>query len=121
MPKPGNERAVADRATNLGQQIGALSRPSHLLGFVHPPVDQEVRCAFGNRRSDPLTSPESFAIVDQPRTLASEYPSDNIVCNFKYYTASNLRTMVRALARLPTPELAWSQGHATMVSKLDAV
>src|SRR3954453_1596560 len=34
-----------------------------------------------------------------------------------YYTASNLRTVVRrALDRLPIPELAWSRGHETMVS-----
>src|SRR3712207_2490128 len=38
-----------------------------------------------------------------------------------FYTASSLRTMVRALGRLPIPELAWSRGHETMVSKLDAV
>jgi hypothetical protein len=39
-----------------------------------------------------------------------------------YYTASSLRTMVRrALGRLSTSELAWSRGHETMVSKLDAV
>ena len=72
MPKPGTERAIVDRATNLEQQIGALSRPSHLLRFVHAPVDQEVRCAFGDRRSDPLTGTVSFGIVDQPRGLASE-------------------------------------------------
>jgi hypothetical protein len=30
-PEPGSERAVVDRATDLEQQIGAISRPSHLL------------------------------------------------------------------------------------------
>src|SRR3954462_14053768 len=39
-----------------------------------------------------------------------------------YYTASSLRTVVRrALGQLPIPELGWSRGHETMVSKLDAV
>ena len=33
MPKPGTEGAVVDCATNLEQQIGAISRPSHLLGL----------------------------------------------------------------------------------------
>jgi hypothetical protein len=31
MAKPGTERSVVDRAPNLEQQIGAFSRPSHLL------------------------------------------------------------------------------------------
>src|SRR5208283_5074250 len=72
MPKPGTERAIVDRATNLEQQIGAISRPPHLLRLVHTTVDQKVRCALGNRRSDPLAGPESFGIVDQPCGLASE-------------------------------------------------
>src|ERR1700753_3789353 len=72
MPQPSAERAVVDCATDLEQQIGASVRPSHLLRFVHAPVDQEVCCAFGNRRSDPLTGTVSFSIVDQPRGLASE-------------------------------------------------
>jgi hypothetical protein len=55
MSKPGTECAIVDCATDLEQQIGAPSRPSHLLRFVHAPVDQEVRRAFGDRRSDPLT------------------------------------------------------------------
>ena len=41
--EPGTEGAVVDRATNLEQQISASPRPSHLLGLVHAPVDQEVR------------------------------------------------------------------------------
>jgi hypothetical protein len=48
VPKPCTERAVIDLATNLEQQIGAIPRPSHLLGFVHPPVDQEICCAFSD-------------------------------------------------------------------------
>ena len=65
---PGAERAIVDCATNLQQQIGAASRPPHLLGFVHSPVDQEIRCPFGDRRADTV----SFGIVDEPRGLASE-------------------------------------------------
>src|SRR5208337_2197713 len=70
MPKPGTERAVVDCATNLEQQIGAISRPSHLLGLVHAPVDQEVRCALGDRRSDAQTGTVPFGVVDQPCGLA---------------------------------------------------
>ena len=40
--EPGTEGAVVDRVTNLEQQISALSRPSHLLGLVHTPVDNET-------------------------------------------------------------------------------
>jgi hypothetical protein len=72
MPNPGTERAVVDCATDLEQQISAPSRPSHLLGLVHAPVDQEVCCAFGDRRSDPFTGMVALGIVDQPRGLAFE-------------------------------------------------
>ena len=72
MPNPGTERAVIDSATDLEQQIGAPSRPSHLLGLVHAPVDQEVCCALGDRRSDPFTGMVPLGIVDQPRGLTSE-------------------------------------------------
>ena len=40
VPKPGTDRAVVDCATDLEQQIGAPSRPSHLLGFVRTPVKE---------------------------------------------------------------------------------
>jgi hypothetical protein len=60
-------------ATDLEQQVSAPSRPSHfLLRLVHAPVDQEVRCALGDRRSDPQTGTVPFGIVDQPRGLTSE-------------------------------------------------
>src|SRR3954447_22576716 len=72
MPNPGTERAVIDCAPDLEQQIGTCSRPSHLLGFVHAPIDQEVRCAFGDRRSDAQTGSVPFGVVDQPRGLAAE-------------------------------------------------
>ena len=42
MPKSGAERAIVDGAADLEQQISATSRPSHLLGLAHAPVDQEV-------------------------------------------------------------------------------
>jgi hypothetical protein len=70
--KPGTECAVVDCATDLEQQIGAPSRPSHLLRFFHAPVDQEVRCALSDRRSDAQAGTESFGIVYQPCRLASE-------------------------------------------------
>src|SRR5271167_738915 len=46
--EPGAEHAVVDRATDLKKQIGASPRPSHLLRFIHSPVDQEIRGTFGN-------------------------------------------------------------------------
>ena len=72
MTEPAAERAVVDCTAGLGQQIGASLRPSHLLGFVHAAVNQEVRRVLGDRRSDPLTGKVSFGVVDQPRGLASE-------------------------------------------------
>jgi hypothetical protein len=42
------------------------------MGFVHPPVNQEICCAFSDRRPDPITGPVSFGVVDQPRGLAAE-------------------------------------------------
>jgi hypothetical protein len=44
--EPNTERAVVDCATNV-EQIGAISRPSHLLGLVHASVDQEIRVLSG--------------------------------------------------------------------------
>ena len=43
--EPGAEHAVVDRAADLKKQIGASPRPSHLLRFIHSPVDQEIRGA----------------------------------------------------------------------------
>src|ERR1700679_4340331 len=72
----GPKRAVVDRAPNLQQQVGAPSRPSHLLRLIHPLIDQEVGCALGHRSSDPLTGPVSVDIIDEPHTLAAEIGID---------------------------------------------
>ena len=45
----GAERAIVDGATHLQQEIGATSRPAHLLRFIHSPVHQEVGGPFGDR------------------------------------------------------------------------
>ena len=52
--------------------IRALSRPPHLLGFVHPPIDQRVGRAFGHRSSNAQTCTIPFGIIDEPRALATE-------------------------------------------------
>src|SRR5271166_5847358 len=70
------ERAVVDRTPNLQQQVGASSRPSHLLRLVHPPVDQEVGGAFSHRRSDAQACTVSFGIIDEPSALATEIVID---------------------------------------------
>ena len=64
----GSERAVEARA--LEQEIGAAAGVSHLLGFVHAAVDQEVGGAFRDRSADPQTGMMAFGIVDQPSALA---------------------------------------------------
>jgi hypothetical protein len=60
----------------LEQEIGAAAGPSHLLGFVHASVDQEVGGAFRDRRADPQTGTMAFGIVDQPGTLTDEIAVD---------------------------------------------
>jgi hypothetical protein len=59
--KPGAKRAVVACAADLEHQIGAISRPPHLLRLVHASVDQEVRCAPGDRRSDSQTGRNRLA------------------------------------------------------------
>jgi hypothetical protein len=66
MPKPGTKRAVVDCAADLQKQIGAVARPSHLLRLVHASVHQEVRRAFGDRRSDSFSGTVSLGILISP-------------------------------------------------------
>jgi hypothetical protein len=68
-------RVIAS-ATDLKQEIGATAGPSHLLGFVHAAVDQEVGGAFGERCADPQTSPMALGIIDQPGALAGQITVD---------------------------------------------
>jgi hypothetical protein len=49
------------------------------MRLVHAPVDQEVRRALGDRRSDAQTGAESFGIVDQRAAWPLRYLS--IACN----------------------------------------
>src|SRR6187431_2835412 len=67
---PRTKLTIDDSATNLEQEVSAAAGPSHLLGFVHATVDQEVGGAFGDRRADPQTGTVAFSIVDQPNALA---------------------------------------------------
>src|SRR5271166_4758545 len=71
-----SKRTVVDRTPNLQQQVGAPSRPSHLLRLVHPPVDQEVSGALSHRRSDAQACTVSFGIIDEPSALATEIVID---------------------------------------------
>src|SRR3954447_17455321 len=67
------------------------------------------------RSADGHEEIEILRVLHERRDFSSELPNTS-------YTASSLRTMVRALGRLlPTPELVWSRGHETTVSKLGAV
>src|SRR4051812_47704741 len=56
------------------------------------------------------------AFLDMPIGNEETYPRfrcprSKLRGNLFDYTAFSLRTMVRALGRLPTPELAWSRGQ----------
>ena len=68
--------AIVDRTSNLEQQVGTSSRPSHLLRLVHPPIDQEVGRPFDHRSSDRQACTVSFGLIDEPRALASEMGVD---------------------------------------------
>ena len=72
LSEAGAERPVVDGAADLEQKISALSRPAHLLRFVHPAVHQEVGGAFGDRGADPQAGSVPFGIVDQPLALAGK-------------------------------------------------
>jgi hypothetical protein len=66
------ERVIVDGTTNLQLKIGPAWRPSHLLRFIHSPVDETVRRRFGDCRSDTQSATVAFGIIDQPVILASE-------------------------------------------------
>ena len=74
--EPRTERAVVDRTANLEQKIGASSRPSHLLRFVHSSIDKEVRSPFGHRSSDTQAGAISLGVIDEPVALAAEVAVD---------------------------------------------
>src|SRR5271163_2063700 len=67
--EPGAEHAVVDRAADLKKQIGASLRPSHLLRFIHSPVYQEIRGAFGNCCPYAQTRTAPFVVIHEPATL----------------------------------------------------
>jgi hypothetical protein len=80
LAEAGSERAVIDRTSNLQQQVGASSRPAHLLRLVHPPIDQEVRRPFRHGRANSLACTVSFGVVDEPGALAVEVAVDLVQC-----------------------------------------
>jgi hypothetical protein len=72
LSEAGAERPIVDGAANLQQEIGPSARPTHLLGFVHPAVHQEVGRAFGDRGPDPQSGTVPLGIIDQLVALAAE-------------------------------------------------
>ena len=68
----GTERAIVDGATNLQQEIGAASRPSHLLRFIHSAVHQEIGGPFDDRGSNSQSVTMALGVIDQPVALAGE-------------------------------------------------
>jgi hypothetical protein len=56
------KHAIEDDAADL-KKAGALSRPTHLLVFVHPTVHQEIGCPFGECRPDPLSGTVPLRVV----------------------------------------------------------
>lgn len=52
--------------SDLKQVVGSLCRPSHVLGFGLPCVDDELGCALDQRRTQSLPFDLSGAIIDDP-------------------------------------------------------
>src|SRR5208283_120481 len=99
------ERAVVDRTPDLQQQVGASSRPSHLLRLVHPPVDQKVGRAFSQRSSDAQACTVSFGIIDEPSALATEIVID-LVQRVLQLAGWHTRSAMTALALEDMHDLA---------------
>ena len=72
LSETGAERAIVDGATNLKQQIGAASRPAHLLGFIHSAVHQEIGRPFGERGANAQARAMALGVIHQPGALAGE-------------------------------------------------
>ena len=72
LSKGRTESAIIDSATNLKQQVGATSRPPHLLTFVHTAVHQEIGRPFGNRGANSQSSTVPLGVIDQPVALAGK-------------------------------------------------
>jgi hypothetical protein len=53
LPEAGAERAIIDSAANLKQEIGPSSRPTYLLGLIHPASRQEIGRPLRGRNADP--------------------------------------------------------------------
>jgi hypothetical protein len=76
VPEAGAEHAVAARAANLKQEIRTPWRAWRPLRIVHAPIDEEIRCAFGDRRSDLRAGAMSPAVIDRPLALATQIAVD---------------------------------------------
>jgi NAD(P)-dependent dehydrogenase (short-subunit alcohol dehydrogenase family) len=72
LSKGRTESAIIDSATDLKQQVGATSRPPHLLRFVHTAVHQEIGRPFGNRSANSQSCPVPLGVIDQPVALAGK-------------------------------------------------
>ena len=72
----GTGRAIVIGAANREQEIGASSRPAHLLRLVHSPIDQKVRHTFGDRSANTQAGAIPLGVIDEPTTLTSEIAVD---------------------------------------------
>ena len=72
LTEAGTKRPVVNCAADLQHHVGASARPAHLLRFVHPAIDQEIRRAFRHRCPDAHAGTVSSGVVDQPGALATE-------------------------------------------------
>ena len=80
LSEAGTELAVEDGTADLEQEVGASAGLSHLLEFVHAPVDQEVSGAFSERCADPQPGAMTFGVINQPSALAGQIVVDPAQC-----------------------------------------
>lgn len=102
--------AIVDRTPNLEQQVGASSRPSHLLRLVHPPIDQEVGRPFDHRSSDRQACTVLFGVIDEPRALATEMGVD-LVQRVPQLASCHASGAITALALEDVHALANAREH----------
>jgi hypothetical protein len=76
LTKAGTERPVVSCAADLQHQVGASPRPAHLLGLVHPAIDQEIRRTLRHCSPDAHASTMSCGVVDKPGALAAKIVVD---------------------------------------------
>ena len=99
LTEAGTERPVVNCAADLQHQVGASPRPAHLLRFVHPAIDQEIRRALRHR------SPDAHAGAVSSGALATEIFVD-LVKRMPQFSGCRASASMTALTLVEMHDLA---------------